>query len=45
MLAAWRRQVADLVRVAEKTVLRWSLQDASRGRLLLARNHLPDWLP
>ena len=44
------RQVADLVRVAEKTVLRWSLQDASmpvlrRGRVVrFPRERLLVWL-
>jgi excisionase family DNA binding protein len=44
------RQVADLVRVAEKTVLRWSLQDASmpvlrRGRVVrFRRERLLVWL-
>jgi excisionase family DNA binding protein len=44
------RQVADLVRVAEKTVLRWSLQDASmpvlrRGRVVrFPRERLLTWL-
>jgi excisionase family DNA binding protein len=44
------RQVADLVRVAEKTVLRWSLQDASmpvlrRGRVVrFPRQRLLVWL-
>jgi excisionase family DNA binding protein len=44
------RQVADLVRVAEKTVLRWSLQDASmpvlrRGRVVrFPRERLHAWL-
>jgi len=44
------RQVADLVRVAEKTVLRWSLQDASmpvlrRGHVVrFPRERLLAWL-
>ncbi len=44
------RQVADLVRVAEKTVLRWSLQDTSmpvlrRGRVVrFPRERLLVWL-
>jgi excisionase family DNA binding protein len=44
------RQVADLVRVDEKTVLRWSLQDASmpvlrRGRVVrFPRERLLVWL-
>jgi excisionase family DNA binding protein len=44
------RQVADLVGVAEKTVLRWSLQDASmpvlrRGRVVrFPRERLLVWL-
>jgi excisionase family DNA binding protein len=44
------RQVADLVRVAEKTVLRWSLQDPSmpvlrRGRVVrFPRERLLVWL-
>ena len=44
------RQVADLVGVAEKTVLRWSLQDASmpvlrRGRVVrFPRERLLAWL-
>ena len=44
------RQVADLLRVDEKTVLRWSLQDASmpvlrRGRVVrFPRERLLVWL-